>query len=321
MHLQLQKVGLCTRKHALFVKLWSLIFYLDNVSFAGLQKRPIYNVAHMVNGNNELNKDWVKYGNALESDLQFNADGSPRRFYHGFPCDCGRNCFHKGDTVEHLQIVRSKAQDMSQNFALFWIDLKLGAVETQNLFSSGQQIAKVIIKNLFPAGETVPLHVLLGAEQTDQVNFFRGFREYITMKRPELMSKFGYDISKTKYTIDEILNALKSVGITDNIWMGDGITNCLPRGNSRLKRILARRDSGSGPDKVYAWTTDKSSTMREWLKLGVDAIIVNYPDRLEHLVKVEFKNSLVYATRATDPWKRITKSQAVPPIPSSSADQ
>ena len=44
------------------------------------------------------------------------------------------------------------------------------------------------------------------------------------MKRPELMSKFGYDISETKYTIDEILNALKSVGITDNIWMGDGIT-------------------------------------------------------------------------------------------------
>ena len=83
----------CTRKHALFVKLWSLIFYLDNVSFAGLQKRPIYNVAHMVNGNNELNKVWVKYGNALESDLQFNADGIPRRFYHGFPCDTiSRNC-------------------------------------------------------------------------------------------------------------------------------------------------------------------------------------------------------------------------------------
>ena len=279
-------------------------------------------MAHMVNGNHELNKKWVKYGNALESDLKFNADGSPSWFYHGIPCDCFRVCTNAGDIVENLQIIRSKAQDLSQNFALFWIDLKLNGIGKQYLFSSGQQVAKVIAKNLFPAGETVPLHVLLGAVKTDQVNFFRGFREYINTTRPELMSKFGYHISDTDYTVDQILDALNSVGIFDNIWMGDGISNCFPRGNSRLEQILNRRDSvGPGPAKVYAWTADKSSTMTEWLKLGVDAIIVNYPDRLANLVKGDFKNSLDSATRGTDPRKRITKCQVVPPIPSCSADK
>ncbi len=52
-----------------------------------LRKRPIYVVAHMVNGDSQVNADWVKPANA--SDLVFNSDGSPHRFYHGpIPCDC-----------------------------------------------------------------------------------------------------------------------------------------------------------------------------------------------------------------------------------------
>lgn len=215
--------------------------------------------------------------------------------------------------------MREKAQDKSQNFSLFWIDLKLSYSGITDFYSSGQKLAELMTRrdSLFPSGENVPINVLLGAEALNQKNFLRGFREYISQNRPELLLKFGYDISGND-KIDDILDTFKEIGFTKNIWVGDGITNCLPRSTKRLKEILAKRDSyaGSGlaPFKVYTWTIDKESTMRDHLMLGVDAIIVNYPGTMKSLVNSEFQDSLFLATRTTDPWTRIKKSEAIPPL-------
>ena len=295
------------------------LFSVVNADTVNLKLRPIYNVAHMVNGNSQLNEDWVDDANAIEADLEFNADGSPKRFYHGSPCDCRRSCSHENDPITHFATLRRKAQDEIQKFALFWIDLKLSYSKITDFYSSGQKLAKLMTRSdsLFPPGEDVPIDVLVGAEALNQKNFHRGFKEYISQSRPELLPKFGYDFSGSN-DIDDILDTFEEIGITENIWMGDGITNCLFKPRTRLKEILAKRDSytGSGlaPFKVYAWTVDSESTMREYLMLGVDAIIVNYPDRMKSLVTDEFTDSLFLATRATDPWKRIKKSEAVPPL-------
>lgn len=109
-------------------------------------RRPIYNVAHMVNGESEINKEWVNYANAIESDLTFNADGSPKKFYHGFPCDFGRYCSREDDTDTHFETIRHKAQDSDQNFALFWMDLKLGdsGITESGFYSSGQKLAEAM---------------------------------------------------------------------------------------------------------------------------------------------------------------------------------
>ena len=172
--------------------------------------------------------------------------------------------------------------------------------------------------SLFPPGAFVPsIKVLLAAEKLNQKHFFSGFRKYIKKNRPELLPKFGYDFSSERDVgIDVILAAFEEVGIQDNIWMGDGITNCLPMGNTRLIEILKKRDSSSerAPFKVYAWTADKTSTMREWLQLGVDAIITNYPNRLKTLVNDEFQTSLALADSNTNSWERIKASEAVPPF-------
>ena len=117
-----------------------------NADAAGLIKRPIYNVAHMVNGNDQINEEWVDETNALESDLMFNSDGSPKEFYHGFPCDCGRWCWHRNQVITQFETIRRKAQDESQNFALFWIDMKLTNSDITDFFSSGQKLAKEITK-------------------------------------------------------------------------------------------------------------------------------------------------------------------------------
>ena len=274
----------------------------------------------MVNADSQVNLDWVNNANAIESDLKFNADGSPHKFYHGFPCDCGRTCTYEGDVIAHLDTIRHKAQDKSQNLALFWIDLKLSSSGITDFFSSGQKLAEVMTRSgsLFPPGENVPINVLLGAETLAEKDFFRGFRQYISNKRPQLLQKFGYDFSDTSHSVDEILDTFDRLGIKENIWIGDGITNCLPRSTTRLEKILAKRDSYSGsglaPFKVYAWTFDKKSSMRKYLQLGVDAIIANYPNRMKDLVEDEFHNSLSLATHATDPWERIKASEAIPSL-------
>ena len=275
----------------------------------------------MVNSDSQVNLDWVNHANAIEADLEFNADGNPKRFFHGFPCDCGRICSYSSDPITHFATLRRKAQDETQNFVLFWMDLKLSTSGITDFFSSGEKLAEVITRSgsLFPHGEEVPINILLGAVKLDQKEFFRGFRQYVLNNRPELLPKFGYDFSDTSYDVDEILNAFEEVGIRENIWIGDGDANCLRifRPDTRLKKIIAKRDSYDGsslaPFKVYAWTVDKTSTMRDLLHLGVDAIIVNYPDRLQSLVKNEFHDSLFLATRETDPWKRILASEAYPP--------
>ena len=53
------------------------IFYIAwYAELAGHKLRPIYNVAHVVNGDSQLCQEWVNSANAIESDLSFNSDGA-----------------------------------------------------------------------------------------------------------------------------------------------------------------------------------------------------------------------------------------------------
>ena len=276
----------------------------------------------MVNSDSQIYEEWVNNANAIESDLMFNSDGTLQRFFHGIPCDCGRYCSYENDVITHFASIKQKAQDDSQSLVLFWIDLKLASSDITDFYLTGQILAETMTRSdsLFPPGEVVPINVLLGAEMLDQKDFFRGFRQYISTNRPELMQKFGYDFSDTSNDVDEILQAFEEVGIRENIWVGDGITNCLTpfRSYSRLRKILDKRDSyissGLAPFKVYAWTVDTQSSMRDLLHLGVDAVIVNYPSRMRSLVEEEFHDTLFLATDETDPWERIKASEVLPPL-------
>ena len=290
-----------------------------NVQSSSLRKRPIYNVAHMVNGQSQINDDWVNPANAIESDLAFNSDGSPKEFYHGIPCDCFRSCIKKDNVAAHFAAIREKAVDPNKNVALFWIDLKLAASGITDFKGSGEKLAKVITQSnsLFPLGKDVPIHVLLGAEAINQNQFFVGFLNYIKSNRPELYDKFGFDFSGTDTTVEETLQAFKEIGIEKNIWVGDGIINCIPRGTSRLERILAKRDelgSDNATFKVYSWTIDNKASLIEHLQLGVDAIITNIPAKLNNLIREEFHDTLTLATQETSPWEQIKSSEAIQPF-------
>lgn len=77
----------------------------------------------------------------------------------------------------------------------------------------------------------------------------------------------GFDFSGNE-NLDDIRSAYHSESIYSNIWQGDGITNCLPRGTSRLREALWRRDQSGDAfiNKVYWWTVDKMATMRTVLR-------------------------------------------------------
>ncbi len=282
-----------------------------------LRKRPIYVVAHMVNGESQVNADWVKPANAIESDLAFNSDGSPQRFYHGpIPCDCLRNCIKADNVVSHLALVREKA--LHQNLTLFWMDLKLGDSGISDFKKSGEKIAKMMTQSgsLFPPGESIPLHVLLGAEDIEQKEFFVGFRKYIKINRPELLDQFGYDFSGTDTDIDEILRTFKDIGIRKNIWIGDGTINCWFRGTHRSKQIIARRDQldTEFDFKVYSWTIDNESSLKKHLRLGVDAIITNRPAKLRDIIQEDFHDSLSIASQKDNPWEQLQLSEVTTPL-------
>jgi len=271
-----------------------------------------------VNGESEINEKWVNTANAIESDLSFDSDGNPTKFYHGTPCDLGRDCEESDDILTHFKTIRKKAQ-AKDNFVLFWIDLKLTVKPPiTDFYTSGQKVAQKMTAagSLFPLGEDVPINVLLGAEELNQKDFFKGFRQYISANRPKLLPKFGYDFSGRGLNVDDILHTFKEIGITENIWVGAGISSSLPNSiTEQLKTLVAERDSDSAvaPCKVYAWTVNKASSMRYYLQLGIDAIIVNYPSNMNDTVVLKFHDSLSLATRGTDPWRRIKSTEAVTP--------
>lgn len=101
------------------------------------------------------------------------------------------------------------------------------------------------------------------------------------------------------------------LGIDHNRWQGDGVSNCLSlfRPASRLKEALRYRDSRtdrSYADKVYHWTIDLSSAIRNSIRMGVDGIITNYPERVSTVImEGPFRRAVKLANPTDTPWKKV----------------
>ena len=191
-------------------------------------------------------KEVTHGANAIESDLSFDSKGNLKEFYaEGYFCNFfTRGCNQKYYVLNYFAIIRQNVQNKTQKLALFWIDLKLTESGMTDFFSSGQKLAESMTRrgSLFPPDEEVPVDVLLGVEHVSQKDFFRGFREVIKNHRPELLPKFGYDISAGE-DVDTILDALKSIGIKENIWLGVDVTSASPKMLTNYpKELVKKRD-------------------------------------------------------------------------------
>ncbi|GFT47782.1 dermonecrotic toxin SpeSicTox-betaIIA2iv [Nephila pilipes] len=309
----------------MFYKWWSFTFVLVLVSEHLLasdviinveeekdSRRPIWNIAHMVNAVYQIDYYLDQGANSLEFDIDFDTKGIAKFTFHGIPCDCFRNCMHYEDFVTYIKHVqRLTTPDDSlfrEQLVLLFMDFKLNRLNSDSLVRAGKDVAMKLLDHYWKRGNSGgQAYILISVPSIGQVEFIRSFLKTLQNENASnCETKIGFDFSGNE-DLNAIENGVNRAGIRDRIWQGDGITNCLPRGTGRLLNIINLRDNNmdSYLKKAYWWTVDRQSTMQRVLNFGVDGLITNYPDRLVNVLKVGgFSKQARLAVLDDNPWKK-----------------
>lgn len=106
-------------------------------------------------------------------------------------------------------------------------------------------------------------------------DFVLGFQNEIESRglADHLKDKVGWDVGLND-PISSIVSMWKRIEVINNIWQGDGRSNCIsPFYNlGRLTSVIKRRDERNEMipdpfiDKVYHWTVDLSHNLRASLR-------------------------------------------------------
>jgi len=278
-------------------------------------RRPIWNIAHMVNSIKQVDR-YLNWGaNSLEFDIKFDQQGKAYIVHHGVPCDCFRWCNYYENFTNYIKKLRDVTTPGSRYFrkelVLLFFDLKVSDMYDAIYTGAGEDLAKQLLDLYWQGGKSgAQAYVLISIPSVKQIEIARSFERTLQAADPTFYTnKIGFDFSGNE-DLNAIQSAIQTAQISHNIWQGDGITNCLPRGTRRLLDALSRRDQPNNEyvDKVYWWTVDKKETMRRTLSLGVDGLITNQPYSLmEVLQETEFVNTFRLATIKDDPWKKLPK--------------
>lgn len=266
-----------------------------------------------------------KGANAVEVDITFNHLGVPIYTYHGPPCDCWRHCHQQEDFNEYLSYVHDIAiaepEGIGENLTLLFLDLKLDYLDPVSKARAGIELANSIMNYLYPKidertlksahGNTnrSKLSLVLSVNHVTDVELVNNFINHLDVNNSShLMQRIGFDVGMND-EIQHIEAMWKRFGNSLNIWQGDGFTNCFsPFYNlERLSKAIVKRDNEKGyPKKVYQWTIDLHDRIREALRMGVDAVMTNHPERvLSILSEPELVHNVRLATRDDDPFKKL----------------
>nr|ANY30984.1 loxtox protein [Loxosceles similis] len=275
-------------------------------------RKPIWDIAHMVN-DLELVDEYLDDGaNGLELDVDFEKDGTAKEMYHGVPCDCFRSCTRSEEFTKYMDYIRQLTTPGNPKFRsqliMLIMDLKLKGIEPNVAYAAGKSVAEKLLSSYWQNGKSgARAYIVLSLETITRPDFIKGFRDAITASgHEELFEKIGWDFSGNE-DLGDIRRMYQQYGIEDHIWQGDGITNCIARGDYRLKEALKKKND---PDykytlKVYTWSIDKNSSIRHALRLGVDAIMTNYPEDVKSILQEsEFSGSHRMATYEDYPWQK-----------------
>lgn len=289
-------------------------------------RRPIWNLAHMVNSIKELDYRLAKGANAIEADVTFSKEGEPLYMYHGPPCDCWRHCHQQEDFNDYLIYLNEitsnlNADSIGRNLSLLILDLKLETVEHPAKIRAGKLLAQSLRDNLFfyphlstgsdsqtEVNFSTPLKVVLSISHVTDMDLVHNFiHELESTNSSVILRRIGFDVGMND-DLQQIEQMWHKHGKTLNLWQGDGYTNCIsPFYNlGRLFKALAKRNDPSGyPKKVYHWTIDLHDRIRESLRFGVDAIITNHPERLVSILnEPDMAHNFRLATREDDPFRK-----------------
>jgi hypothetical protein len=230
--------------------------------------------------------DWAitNGANALEMDLQFDANGVPTEFWHGAGfCDnlaCGGLnlnkpvCWTRASTHDVLDKARQPQT------ALIIIDSKIDSLSPTALVQAGQQVVNLLIKEVFtPVVRPYLGNVLIGCGKTSGAAYIQSA---ISAVPANLRDRIVFTFDEMDDNSPLVLQTLANLGTTMRVF-GTGISACSPA--TYYGGILKGRgleDIGSS-GFTYIWTLDKSSSMKQYLDLGARGIITNSPDVLRDL--------------------------------------
>ncbi|KAH7950812.1 hypothetical protein HPB52_001938 [Rhipicephalus sanguineus] len=309
----------------------ALLFFVAKRSMAGPAssnrleelERPFFNIAHMVNSIKEVDQYLRLGANAIEADVTFQADGTAKQTFHGSPCDCFRNCYMRENIVDYLEYIRKVTGPPDAKYknrvALLFLDLKVSDLPAPSKLKAGKDISKKLLEHLwYNVDPNNTVNVLLSIGHVSDKDVFKGVVETL-MKNgdPIIAERVGFDVGLND-PLEDISKMYGELGIDHNRWQGDGVSNCISlfRPTNRLKQALRYRDSRSDrsyADKVYHWTIDLSSAIRNSLRLGVDGIITNYPERVSTvLMEAPFKRAVKLASPQDTPWKKASIELLMP---------
>lgn len=281
----------------------------------------------------QIDSNYIKYSkgaNAVEVDVTFGKNGDPLYTYHGPPCDCWRHCHQQEDFNDYLRYVREIVTDephgIGKNLTLLFLDLKLDYLDHKAKARAGSELAKSIKENLYfdeLGSETElknktqelidrkknQLRLILSVNHVTDSELINNFLHYLEINNSShLLDRIGFDVGMND-DIQQIELMWKRFGNRLNLWQGDGYTNCFsPFYNlERLTKVLEKRNNiGGYPRKVYQWTIDLHDRMREALRLGVDAVMTNHPERLLTVLReLDAIHDYRLATREDDPFQKI----------------
>ncbi|XP_067130445.1 dermonecrotic toxin LspiSicTox-betaIE1ii-like [Centruroides vittatus] len=258
--------------------------------------RPVWNIAHMVNSISEIVPSLKDGANAIEVDATFNSKCQFQYTYHGFPCDCFRNCWRYAKAGHYLaeldEISNPESPKYHPNLIMVMFDLKISKLSDRCKFHAGVDMAKKLYRYIFRSGS--PLKFMLSIPTINDISFIHGFTIESDYQSSgggvKIINSIAWDISTSD--VQSTVKTYNTLNITKRRWKGEGNANCLPFSLSKLYYSILVRNLASKKylDKVYFWTTDLKSTMRKALSLQVDGIITNFPGKLSNvLMEEEFK--------------------------------
>lgn len=284
---------------------------LREMSVSADERRPFYNIAHMVNSIPEIDFYLKNGANAIETDINFSGDGLAKMTYHGVPCDCFRRCMLRSNFVDFLQYVRQITKDGRKTIALLLLDLKVQDLGKSVQTYAGVDLFTKLLDHLwYQVNETNRVNVLISIPRAEDRNVFKGFLSELNKEEHRAYRKrVGFDVGLNSQ-LAEIAAMYGALGISNNIWQGDGITNCLigMRPDNRLREAIDLRDSTKGyVHKVYHWTIDLTSALETSLQNGVDGIITNHPERVNSLIRYAYSARYRLANQTDSPWEKIIK--------------
>lgn len=249
-------------------------------------RRPLYNIAHMVNSLKEIDDYLARGANAFETDVYFAPNATPAFTFHGYPCDCFRHCGEREKFDVYLARIRELTTPGNDRYdprlVLLMLDVKMTRVEHSAKALAGESLAKALLKHLYKNLEKsndannntkgANIKILVSIDHVYDYDFVLGFQnEMESHGRAWIFQEMiGWDIGLND-PIFAIEGLWKRFDTVKNIWQGDGRSNCVsPFYNlARLSQILKKRDSvivKSYIRKVYQWTVDLTVNIRTALR-------------------------------------------------------